>query len=367
MADVEQQLLTKAKASDFTAYRLLGVGKHGMVVQAKFNNRNLPDQEKLYAIKLLFNFTHEYSSVTSNKFENEWLISSRILPHPNIVRYWSQFISPISDSFLPHIPSETRQLVIKKGSGEETINRMGQFLVFDCHSVTLCDWLAKNRGSSLCNPTTLLRFCCELLEAVNYLQKHCICHLDLKLENVLVSDSLKMKLCDFGSAIQFSDANFNLQFIHGMSIGGNRAHLSPEVLTQYHACRTNPQNKTINYRKQAAFAIGVLQYEIIMGNHPLEDYPLSCMQEGIVSYPSSAVPPLSSFYPHQLSQIVSGLLSSDESERLDLFSAMESVKQIASGGLQIDSGYLNLEEELQKLRAEKDLAKVGFECMIHIS
>ena len=364
MEVMEQELLKKAKADDFTVIELLGVGKHGLVVKAKFKSKS--DVEKVYAVKLLFNFTHEYSSVISNKFENEWLVLSRLLPHPNIIRYWSQFISPISHSFLPHIPDDIRPFVIRKktNTGENTY-RNGQFLVFDCHPTTLSQWLANNRTcTTVCTPVLLMKFSYELLKSINYLQGHNVCHLDLKLDNVLVSVEMNLVLCDFGCAIQFEDSKFELQWMHGLSVGGNRAHLSPEVLTGYHRCRTTPgPQKKISYKKQAAFAAGVLIHEIITGEHPLEDYPLSQMLDGKVSYSTSAmclkIPPT---YPSQFQQTVKGLILSNESERMDVSVALSNVEKVllAETNHSLSLGnQSNLEEELKSLRNEKEFAEVN--------
>ena len=359
---LQQQKLNEATADDFIVVKLLGVGKHGLVVKSSFKREGLLSNEKFYAIKLLFNFTHEYTSVISNKFENEWLILSRLLPHPNIVRYWSQFISTISPSFIPHIPNEIRQQVIKNTSKGEIRYRSGQFLVFDCYSSTLSQWLAINRSSSICTPVLLLKFCRELLRAINYLHQHNVCHLDLKLDNVLVSDTMSIVVCDFGCAIQFSDSNLELQWIHGLSIGGNRAHLSPEVLTGYHKCRTDHTQKKIHYMKQSAFAVGVLIHEIVTGEHPLDDYPLSYMLNGKVSYSPAVVEDgckIPSSYPPQFGQIVKGLLCSDESKRMDLSVALNSVEEMLKDlNHPSDWKQLNFEEEIEVLRIDKKFAEV---------
>ena len=357
--------LKNAKAEDFTVTKLLGAGKHGLVVKAKLNtSESSSSNDKTYAVKLLFNFTHEYTSVISNKFENEWLVLSRLLPHPNIVRYWSQFVSPISQSFIPHIPNDIKKEVVKKGvtsSGGGLTYRSGQFLVFDCYPSTLSQWLVENRSSNVCTSTVFLKFSLELLEAVNYLQQHNVCHLDLKLDNVLVSEHMSLLLCDFGCAIQFEDSDFQLQWIHGASIGGNRAHLSPEVLTGYHRCRTDPTKKKICYKKQASFAVGVLIHEIVTGQHPIDDYPLSQMHDGAVSYPPSAITKtMPHTYPNIFQQTVNGLLHSNASERTDVSEALVNIK-----GLLHDSDQsvgatrqLNLEEKIQRLFLEKELAEV---------
>ncbi len=362
---LQQQRLNEAIADDFTVIKLLGIGKHGLVVKATFKREGVLSQKKFYAVKLLFNFTHEYSSVISNKFENEWLIMSRLLPHPNIVRYWSQFISSISHSFIPHIPNEIRQLVTKNNNNNGGSKyRSGQFLVFDCHSSTLSQWLAINRSSSICSPILLLKFCYEILQAINFLHQNNICHLDLKLDNVLVSDTLSIVVCDFGCAIQFSDSKFDLQWIHGLSIGGNRAHLSPEVLTEYHRCRTDHRHKTIHYKNQPAFAVGVLIYEIVTGEHPLDDYPLSYTLNGNVSYQSAVIEDslkILSSYPPQFCQVVKELLCCDETKRIDLSGALNSIEEMLKDlnhPAALDSKQINLEEEMRCLQIEKKLAEV---------
>ena len=363
--------LKNAKAEDFTVTKLLGVGKHGLVVKAKLNtSESSSSNDKTYAVKLLFNFTHEYTSVISNKFENEWLVLSRLLPHPNIVRYWSQFVSPISQSFIPHIPNDIRKEVVKKGvtsNGRGLTYRSGQFLVFDCHPSTLSQWVVENRSSKACTSSSIvfLKFSLELLEAVNYLQQHSVCHLDLKLDNVLVSKHTSLLLCDFGCAIQFEDSDFQLQWIHGASIGGNRAHLSPEVLTGYHQCRTDPTKKKICYKKQASFAVGVLIHEIVTGQHPIDDYPLSQMHDGIVSYPSSVITKtMPHVYPHIFQRTVNGLLHSNASERMDVSEALLNIKGLLHDYDQSVGAtkQLNVEEKIQQLFLEKELAEV---CAIY--
>ena len=87
MEVVELSILNAARAADFEIQHLVGMGQNGMVVAATCSCRGLPNPGKLYAVKLLFNFTHEYSSVLRNTYENEWLVLSRLLPHENIVRF----------------------------------------------------------------------------------------------------------------------------------------------------------------------------------------------------------------------------------------------------------------------------------------
>lgn len=371
----EQQILKNSSADDFIVAERLGAGKHGLVVKAKLKGVS---QQKFYAVKLLFNFTHEYTSVISNKYENEWIILSRLLPHPSIAHYWSQFISPISESFLPHIPSDIRHMVTKKSSAAastdgRTTYRNGQFLVFDCYSCTLSQWFVENRSSSYCTPPLLIKFCIDLLKAVKYLEEHKICHLDLKMDNLLVSaDAKGIVICDFGCAIQFQSIDFELQWVHGMHIGGNRAHLSPEVLTEHTLCRTDPHHKTIHYLKQEAFAVGVLIHEIITGEHPLDDYPLAYTQNGgsNISFPPSAincqVPP--ALYPSKLHELIENLVSSNYVERTSISAALCELESLLNDVDSISDKQtpFDLEKKIQALEKEKSLAEVSFNSCTEI-
>lgn len=358
---IEQQLLTKARASDFTIQCLLGTGQHGMVVKTKCNRVGLPEG-KFYALKLLFNFTHEYTSVMSNHYENEWIILSRMLPHPNVVRYWGQFISPIPDTFVPLMPPDIQAQVDVTRRGE-VHRRKGQFIVLDMHPRTLECWLQDQH--SPVQQTHLLVMASHVLGAVQYLYSHHVCHLDLKLSNVLVTADSDLVLCDFGCAVQFEDAKFLLNWHQGVSVGGNHAHLAPEVLSSYHRCRMDRTARSkISYDKQPSFSLGVIITEMATGEHPLSDYPLAYTNSGIVSYTSEDIIPLPSSYPRLLRQCLEELLHPDPYTRRDLQSALEIVTELrrecegGKTGLELD-GESN---ELERLRKEKNIAQVS--CLV---
>ena len=76
----------------------------------------------------------------------------------------------------------------------------------------------------------LLSWCKQLSEAEKFLAQHGIVHLDMKLNNILVSQDGVLKICDFGFAVQLQASDFKMRFMQGMAPGGNPAHLAPEVL-----------------------------------------------------------------------------------------------------------------------------------------
>lgn len=87
----------------------------------------------------------------------------------------------------------------------------------------------------------------QLLEALTYLHRRGVLHRDLKPANVLVVDG-KVRLVDFGLAVRSHDQT---------EITGTIAYIAPEVL----------QGKAPNVVSDL-YAIGVILYELLVGQHP---------------------------------------------------------------------------------------------------
>ena len=356
---LELSTLSSAAATDFAVHHVVGTGQSGLVVAATCTRLGLPDPSKLYAVKLLFNFSHEYSSVMHNTFENEWLVLSRLLPHPNIVRFWSQFVGPIPPSFSQLLPVDLRKMSAYRDRLGQMQKRKGQFLVLDHHSQNLSSWTDK---FSLPLPYELsLKMTEQILEALLYLEKSKVRHLDLKPANVLISEGDKVILCDFGSAVQFPDDTFTQPYSRGVQVGGNRAHLAPEVLSAAHKCRSNPSKPgVIDYSKQGSFAAGILVCEVATGDHPLPDYPLGYSQQGVIHYTPQDLSPLPPLYPKSFRSIVGDLLQAEPDKRLSLSEAAKQLK-VCCLRKQSVSSVGDLQEEVLRVKQERDLAMVGRE------
>ena len=369
MEVAELSALSSSKASDFEIQHVLGSGQNGLVVAAKCLREGLPNPDKLYAVKLLFNFTHEYSSVVRNAYENEWLILSRLLPHENIIRFWAQFISPIPDSFAKLLSPETRKHCTRKNRSGQVMATKGQFLVLDYHPYDLETWILK-----LPQPTEfddLLKFVEQILEGVLYLEKNSIRHLDLKMSNILVTEDEKIVLCDFGCAVQLSDRSLTLPLTRGMLPGGNRAHLAPEILNTHHSYKRNPTRRfVLNYSKQTSFAVGALIYEMALREHPLVDYPLGYTNNELVSYAAKDLLPLPASYPKSFCSIVSDMLNPDTSKRLSIEEALNQLRVCCIKKKSRES-MTSLQVDLDRVKRERELAKVRMNVVyfwdLHIS
>ena len=71
----------------------------------------------------------------------------------------------------------------------------------------------------------------QIAEGEEFLLKNGVIHRDMKLDNILVSEDGMVKICDFGFALQTKPSDsFKLRCNPGAEVGGNPAHLAPEVL-----------------------------------------------------------------------------------------------------------------------------------------
>ena len=355
---LELTTLTSTSAEDFAVLHPLGSGTSGLVVAATCSRPGVPSPDKLYAVKLLYNFSHEYSSVVNNSLENEWLVLSRLLPHPNVVRFWAQFVSPIPRAFTQLLPQELRPKSVFRDRSGISRPRKGQFLVLDHHQKNLTDWTSESALPLAYDIT--LEMTEQILQALLYLEKNRVRHLDIKPSNILIQHENQPILCDFGCAVQFPNSSFVLEYTRGSQVGGNRGHLAPEVLSSAHRCRHDPsRRKTIDYSKQASFAAGILVCEIATGDHPLPDYPLGFTCQGVVQYATRDLLSLPEFFPKSFQSIVGDLLRSDPGKRLAL---EEAVKQLELCCLrrQRVSTVGDLQEELGRVKQERDIAKVRY-------
>ncbi|XP_038137432.1 serine/threonine-protein kinase PLK2b [Cyprinodon tularosa] len=138
----------------------------------------------------------------------------------------------------------------------------------------------------------------QIVSGLKYLHEQEILHRDLKLGNFFVSESMELKVGDFGLAAKLEPAGNRRK-----TICGTPNYLSPEVLNkQGHGCESD------------IWALGCVMYTMLLGRPPFETTNLKetyrCIREARYSLPSS----LSA----QAKQLIANLLAKIPEDRPNL-------------------------------------------------
>ncbi|XP_014841067.1 PREDICTED: serine/threonine-protein kinase PLK2 [Poecilia mexicana] len=138
----------------------------------------------------------------------------------------------------------------------------------------------------------------QIVSGLKYLHEQEILHRDLKLGNFFVSESMELKVGDFGLAAKLEPAGNRRK-----TICGTPNYLSPEVLNkQGHGCESD------------IWALGCVMYTMLLGRPPFETTNLKetyrCIREARYSLPSSLSP--------QAKQLIANLLAKIPEDRPDL-------------------------------------------------
>jgi serine/threonine protein kinase/tetratricopeptide (TPR) repeat protein len=95
----------------------------------------------------------------------------------------------------------------------------------------------------------------QLLQALSYLHSHDIIHRDLKPSNILIDAEKKLKVLDFGLAVQIN---------HARGVTGTLSYMSPEAL----------RDEVLDHRADL-YAVGLIMYELLAGRHPFNTHSMS--------------------------------------------------------------------------------------------
>ena len=202
-----------------------------------------------------------------NMFRSEFKALESLPFHKNIVQIHSKGYLRPSQDLLQNVHSDIYEyLCDADGNPRETMGIEMEFFPFDLES------FLKTYRPCL-KHSDIYDFCHQISEGVSFLYSYNIVHLDLKLNNLLVSPCLTLAICDFGCAKQFDDPD-SPAFIDFVgpdeAEGGNPNHLGIELFNSSFVW----QMKRVDYTFQPSFALGVLFYEIATGKDAFKEYPL---------------------------------------------------------------------------------------------
>ena len=221
------------------------------------------------------------------RFETEYAVLAEVPPHPNIMRFYTQFVAPVPPSMMPDLPPAVREFMTTDATGRQRTQPLPtQWAVFSWHARTLAEYLRawRERHGHALDPREAGRLVIQLLDALIHLEDHHVVHRDLKLDNLMVDEDGTLVLVDFGLATRTGEGG-RCMLAPGSAVTGNTEHTAPEVLA---AARELSRSATadpvaVPYGRQAVFGAGVVIGQIITGAHPMPGYPASG-SSGCVTY-----------------------------------------------------------------------------------
>jgi 3-phosphoinositide dependent protein kinase-1 len=109
------------------------------------------------------------------------------------------------------------------------------------------------------SPTIICYFAKQILEALNYIHKCKVIHMDIKPSNILIDSYLNVKLTDFSVSCSYNA--FNPEELVRFPFVGTDKYMSPEILN-----RTNMKIKDCS--KIDVYSLGVTLYTLAYGCYP---------------------------------------------------------------------------------------------------
>jgi serine/threonine protein kinase len=203
-------------AADFSLIRLAGSGCNGAVFITKCRLPGFPFPDKLYAVKMVFNFSQLPTAL--RPYEAEFTMSAAITPNPFIVKYYGTFNSEVPSSWIAALPDSVQVEVTRDPLRDNArlASVRTTFGVFEAHVQSLLAWrqafgdilpfqefLWKGRQVVECEMAMLSRGLHHRdIKPDNYLVKAdgTLCIADLGEAVRLVSGLLLILLCDFARA-----------------------------------------------------------------------------------------------------------------------------------------------------------------------
>ncbi|XP_016286291.1 aurora kinase B isoform X1 [Monodelphis domestica] len=257
------QTVRHLKIEDFEIGRPLGKGKFGNVYLAREKNSQF-----IVALKVLFKSQMEKEGV-EHQLRREIEIQSH-LRHPNILRLYNYF----------HDRRRVYLILEYAPRGE------------------LYKELQKSHTFDQLRTATIME---ELADALIYCHKKKVIHRDIKPENLLMGLRGELKIADFGWSVHAPS-------LRRKTMCGTLDYLPPEMIEG----RTHDE-------KVDLWCIGVLCYELLVGNPPFESSSHSETYRRItkvdLKFPSSM--------PSGAQDLISKLLRHNPSERLPLTQVLE--------------------------------------------
>ena len=299
--EMKQMIIGKnLNTSFFSNIEYKGRGCAGLVMICEFH---LDGKVFNVALKMVMSLRNEkISSSEHRKKINEFNVLPQIQQHPNIICLLGSFQCAPSDEMINYVDVSLRDRCFDEFGSKKKC----QFYILQKYEKTL--------ESILCelNEERIMKYLLQLSSALLFLYNHKIVHLDLKLDNLMISSNDDLIIVDFGVA-GIMDSKGQVQY--SQTQGGNTLYLSPEVLF------AKTERRNLPCELQHSWELGMIMFQMFCaGNIPFRNYGSSAFSFLETYLDLSCV-------PFAFRDLLSSLLCS-EKDRLTMFEAHKNLLRI---------------------------------------
>ena len=157
----------------------------------------------------------------------------------------------------------------------------------------------------------LCYFTYMILKGLKYIHMSKIAHLDIKPQNIIIDETLNLKIIDFSISIDYRGLN-KIKLPHQ----GTENYMAPEVIN----------SKTINandLNKVDLFSLGVMLYNFAFGSYPYESTNEGWDKEEVEEKMFDSIEMDKSQYSSYFIDFLQKLLEKDINKRIDIRQAMD--------------------------------------------
>ena len=275
MDNVKEYILKEGPKdlNEFTIDGFIGKGSESLVFKIRYTKTN-----KYYGLKMI--------KKKKNKSNSNELKIARKVKHKNIANVICYYADP---------------------------NKEVDYIIMELGHSNLSHFAKKTIKRYTLSESFLCLIAYQTLQGLAYLHKNKIAHLDVKPQNLLITEYLDIKLIDFSVSLDYSSLQ-NEEVI--LPYAGTSFFMSPEILSR-------KKIKTKDIQKVDMFSLGVTLYILGFGKLPF-NINLEDQDEEILNKLKSGwkVEDCDNIFSSHFIELLNGLLEFDINKRFSIYQAL---------------------------------------------